>query len=174
LQLLPACEGQEAPSQVRAVKTRLQRRIDQTLIVGLVLERRMQQVEIPDDNRQKIVEIMGEPARQLADGLQFLGMVYLTLHTLPLRYVPHRDLDRRPAFVFDDRQREIDVDARSIETEELRLDRRIVGAIGGEPCEPLASEFTMIGVHEIQHMATDQVTGSMCTENARRGGIRED
>src|SRR5690606_40615618 len=71
LPILPACEGQEAPSQVRAVKTRLQRRIDQTLIVGLVLERRMQQVEIPDDNRQKIVENMGEPARQLADGLQF-------------------------------------------------------------------------------------------------------
>ncbi len=58
----------------------------------------LQEVEIADDDRQQIVEVMGDAAGQLADGLELLRLAQLFLELHPLSDVAADRHDRGPAF----------------------------------------------------------------------------
>ncbi len=90
--LLPA-ERQELPGQRG-------RELAGAANLGEIFTNRVvvrQQVEpdlgMAENGRQQIVEIVGDPAGQLPDGLHFLGLRQLFLELDPLGLVAHRDHD---------------------------------------------------------------------------------
>ena len=57
----------------------------------LVVDRPQQQLRVSDDGRQEVVEVVGDAAGELADGLHLLGLAELLLEDLLLADVSHVD-----------------------------------------------------------------------------------
>ena len=78
LQVLAAGEGEQALDQGRRAARGLERDVDQPVrscLAGGNLA--AQQVEVADDRGQQIVEVVGDPAGELAERLQLLRLVQL-------------------------------------------------------------------------------------------------
>ena len=78
-------EGQQALGERRAALGTLQRAVDQPRgprIVGDVLA---QQVEVAQHGHQQVVEVVGDPAGELADGLHLLRLPQLLLRSFARR-----------------------------------------------------------------------------------------
>jgi hypothetical protein len=67
---LPARERQQPPDQRRPPLRGVHRSVDQLHLVGLIDEPPLEQVQIADDHRQQVVEVVGHPAGELSDRLQ--------------------------------------------------------------------------------------------------------
>ena len=84
--LLPA-EGQELPRQIRRALAGAQ---DLRQVVAHRvprLETGAEHLAVAEDDRQEIVEVVRDPARELADGLHLLSLAELPLHPVALRHV---------------------------------------------------------------------------------------
>ena len=87
-QRLAAREGEQAPGQIGAAERGRKRVLDQLLMLGVRARSQItEQVEIADDDAEKIVEIMRHAAGQAADGLHLLRLI---------------ELRRRPCLPLDD------------------------------------------------------------------------
>ncbi len=95
--LLPA-EGQElAGERRRAVRGAVDlQHVEPALVV--VADRPQQQLGVPDDGREEVVEVVGDAAGELADRLHLLRLPELFLQDLLLGHVPDVDQEvQRPA-----------------------------------------------------------------------------
>ncbi len=77
----------------------------------------------PDDRREHVVEVMGDPARETADGLELLGLEQLRLEAHPRRDVDHLGdrADDPTSPVANGRQVERDVEGRAIPAPAVEL-----------------------------------------------------
>ena len=83
-QLLAPREGEHALGQGRAALGGLDRGIDQRLARDPVGHVARHEVEIAEDRHQHVVEIVREPARELAEALELLHLVHLRQRHLAL------------------------------------------------------------------------------------------
>jgi hypothetical protein len=93
LEGLPAGEGQQLLREFRAPVGRALRAVDQALVAGIGGVAG-QEIEIVDDDRQEIVEIVRDATRELPDGLHLLGLEQggLSLRQGLLRFPPLGDV----------------------------------------------------------------------------------
>ncbi len=95
IERLAARECQQAARQLGAALGAGERGFDQLGRLGIVVATVGQQVEIADDDRQVVVEVVRQPAGELADGLHALDLAQALLHADPFGDVDaHR---HRPA-----------------------------------------------------------------------------
>ena len=82
LQRLLAREGEQALDQLHAAARRLQRRFDEFVEFGVIRTVILQRRQVADDDGEQVVEVVGQAAGQLANGLHFLGLDEGGLHAL--------------------------------------------------------------------------------------------
>ena len=86
IERLAPAESEKLGRQLRALLRRLQRLLDMLALLEIG-EIRMEHLQIGDDRRQVIVEIMRDAAGELADRLHLLRLPELLLHLLAARQV---------------------------------------------------------------------------------------
>src|SRR5262249_58044699 len=81
----PPAEGEQAGGQLGAARSRLDGARGHPLELGLDDTRaRLHPLEVAQDHREQVVEVMRDPARELADGLHLLRVTQGLLGTRQL------------------------------------------------------------------------------------------
>ena len=119
LEHLLAAEGQELAGQVGGALRCLLNELDVTARRARALRPPRQHLAPPDDDGQEVVEVVGDPARELSDGLHLLGLPELAL-ALAQRLLAALPLGDVPEVHGEAVRRGIGVDL------EPRLQRRVV------------------------------------------------
>ena len=109
-------EGQQPAGELCAAMRSLDGTLDAAERLLVPLERALHQVEIADHDAQHVVEVVGDPAGQTADGLELRGVLQAELELLALGHVePHaEELDPRAALIAVDRDLVEDVPLRAV------------------------------------------------------------
>src|SRR3546814_754629 len=74
LEGLASREGQKLARQVRSAQACLESKLSHLLSIWVELKRFLQKVEVADDDREQIVEVVRYPAGELDDGLHLLRL----------------------------------------------------------------------------------------------------
>ena len=108
LQDLPPAESEELPRQGRGPFGRPDDLAHALAALRIVGERRPEQLGVTLDDRQEIVEVVGDSAREAAHRLHLLRLAELRLELKPLGDVPTRRVHEAPAADRDEPVVELD------------------------------------------------------------------
>ena len=133
---LPAREGEEPPDQLGTAPRRLQRRIDE-LRARTAAHALLQRGQVADDDGEQVVEVMREPAGELAHGLHLLR-----LHQRGLARLLFGDVDRH--------HEEADRRAFAIEFGDDHAARMDDAAVGALACVFVADLLARAGAVEMR------------------------
>ena len=147
-------------------------RLLENLAILRVLEPPLEHLEIAGDHREKIVEVMGDAAGELADGLHLLRLAQLLLHLDPRREVADEAGEDGGPAELHLADRELHREDRAVLALRLHLAADADDALLAGP--PVSREIAVMVLamgrgHEHLDVAPDHLAGGVAEQLFRRG-----
>jgi hypothetical protein len=129
--------------------------------------------EVPGDDRQQIVEIVGDAARQLPQRLHLLRLTQLLLEDLAFRHVAQHDQEFPARASVDRRNGSFDVDGRAVESDQPGFEAGARLCRPGDLAEPVLDALSIFGVQPIQQRPADDLLEAGGAEHAETRAVGE-
>ena len=172
LQHLPAAERQQPARQLGAALAGGRDHVGRLLQVGARFEGDAQGLGIADDDRQEIVEVVREPARELADRLHLLRLRQLFFGALALAEVMNDADEDRAALLLRLADRQVDRECRAVLAlaDDLAADADDLGLMGMQVVGEVAVVLPAIGRgHQHLDVLADHFFGAIAEQTLTRG-----